>query len=591
VESHRGTHQVERIDDVVMQTRDGTTLVADIYRPHGGGPWPVLVRRTPYGKRLNDLAAAFNEAHFFASHGYLVVVQDTRGRFASEGEWYPLIYEGLDGYDTLEWAAGLDGAAGPVGTFGQSYGCIIQYLTAAQRPPHLVTCVPVSGNCLSFQNYWYHHGVLELGWMLSYFVNMAEDVLRGQGRDEEVAALDDLKVDPAIRFSPLKEQVVRHLPINDWIQRLGDGAPFLEDVLYHSMDGPYWWANDLRRELHNIDVPMLHIGSWYDINTWDTPLLFNGLKDHAMSHYARSHQALFMGPWAHLLPYSQPTSEGSGDIDFGPEAEMFLPGMYLRWFDHFVKGDGQELPVPPVRLFVMGDNHWRDETEWPPARVVPTAWYLHSGGAASTLDGDGTLSTEPPGDEPPDHYTYDPAHPVPTRGGHYVGGGVADQRPNQTRPDVLVFTSAPLAHHMEITGPVTAELFVSTSAIDTDFVVWLSDVRPDGYCQNLCESIVRGRFHRSYTAPAPLEPGRVYRLEIDMWHLSHLVRASHRLRVHVTSSDFPRWERNLNNGSRLGYGAQFQVAAQTIYHNSEHPSQIMLPVLPRQDLRPTSSPG
>jgi putative CocE/NonD family hydrolase len=406
-------------------------------------------------------------------------------------------------------------------------------------------------------------------------------VFRGLGREGERTKLDELKVDPAVRFSALKDESVRHLPVSDWIERLGEGAPFLEDVLYHSVDGPYWWANDMRRQLHDIDVPMLHIGSWYDINTWDTPLLFNGLKDQAMSHYARSHQALFMGPWAHLLPYSQPTSGNSGDIDFGRESEVFLPEMYLRWFDHFLKGDGEGLPVPPVRLFVMGENRWRDETEWPPTRTDPTPWYLHSGGGANTLDGDGSLTPVAPSGEPADHYSYDPDDPVPTCGGHSVGGGVADQRANQARSDVLVYTSAPLVDELEITGPVTAELFVATSAVDTDFVVCLSDVHPDGFCQNLLESIVRGRFRSSYTTPTLLEPGQVYPLTVELWNTSHIVRPGHRLRVHVTSSDFPRWERNLNTGSRAAYGKQMEVAHQSLYHDAEHPSRVILPVVPR----------
>jgi len=580
MEERRGPYKVTREDDVAMATRDGVVLRADVYRPDGAGPWPVLLRRTPYGKRLNDLASEFNEAHYFASHGYVVVVQDTRGRFSSEGAWYPLIHEGLDGYDAVEWAARLPGSTGRVGTFGQSYGCIIQYLTAAQRPPHLVTCVPTSGNAMSFENYWYHRGVLELGWMLSYFVNMAEDVLRSQGRDAEMAELDAMKVDRSLRFSPLKDEALRHLPINDWIERLGDGAPFLEDVLYHSVEGPYWWANDLRRQLHDMDVPMLHIGSWYDINTWDTPLLYGGLHSRALSEHARRHQALFMGPWAHLLPYSQPTSGGTGDIDFGREAEVFLPAMCLRWFDHFLKGPGEGLPVPAVRLFVMGPNRWRDEEQWPPPGVVPTPWYLHSRGGANTLHGDGELSVDIPGDEPPDRFTYDPNNPVPSCGGHVVGGGVADQRPNQARDDVLVYTSGPLEHDLEITGPVTMTLFAASSAVDTDFVVWLSDVRPDGYAQNLLETVVRGRFRDSYTVPELLDPGQVYAFELDLWNISHVVKADHRLRVHVTSSDFPRWERNLNTGGRLGEEAEMRSADQTVFHDGARPSHIRLPVVP-----------
>ena len=589
IEDRRGPHRVEREEDVAMRTRDGVRLVADVYRPDVPGPHPVLLRRTPYGKQLNDLAAPFNEAHYFASHGYVVVVQDTRGRFGSEGEWYPFIHEGLDGYDAVEWAAGLDESSGRVGTFGQSYGCALQYLTAAQRPPHLAACIPVSGPTLSFENYWYRSGVLELGWVLTYFVSMAEDVLRQQGRDEEVARFEAMKADPSVRFSPLREDDLRHLPLNDWIERLGEGAPFLEDVLYHSVDGPYWWANDLRRQLDDIDVPMLHIGSWYDLAAGDTPALFTGLRERGLSERTRANQALMMGPWAHLLPYNQPTSGGTGDIDFGPDAEVFLLDVELAWFDRYVRDGGPadgarrdgDLPVPPVRIFVMGENRWRNETTWPPARARPMPWYLHSGGSANTLDGDGTLSPSPPGDESPDGYRYDPEDPVPTCGGHFVGGGVQDQRANQSRADVLVYTSAPLDADVEITGPISATLHVTTSAVDTDFVVVLSDVRPDGYAQNLAEGIVRGRFRVSATAPRALEPGAVHELRVNLWTTSHVLFAGHRLRVHITSSDFPRWERNLNTGERLGAGTRLVVADQTVHHDSQHPSHLLLPVVPR----------
>ena len=581
IEEHRGPHQVARQELVPMTTRDGVVLRADVYRPDAQGPLPVLLRRTPYGNRVNDLAADFNEAHYYASHGYLVVVQDTRGRFSSDGEFYPFLFEGYDGYDAVEWAAGLPGSSGRVGTFGQSYGCAIQYLTAALRPPHLRTCIPLSGPMLSFENYWYHRGVLELSWMLSYFVNMAEETLRKAGREDEIAALDELKVDPSVRFTPLKDEALRHLPINDWIDRLGDAAPFLRDILYHSVDGPYWWATDLRRQLANMDVPMLHIGSWYDLATWDTPILYRGLQEHGLSAHTRDHQALFMGPWAHLLPYNQPTSGGSGDIDFGPQAAVFLLDMEKTWFDHFLKGPAEGLPVPPVRIFVMGENDWRNEAEWPPARMVATPYYLHSAGSANTLDGDGTLSPQPPEDEPADRYRFDPEDPVPTCGGHFVGGGVADQRANQSRGDVLVYTGAPLEADLELTGPVTAVLYAATSALDADFMVTVSDVRPDGYAQNLVESLVRGRFRESTTHPTLLEPGRIYELHLDLWNISHVLFAGHRLRVHVTSSDFPRWERNTGTGERLGEGTTLVVADQTIFHDAAHPSQVVLPVIPR----------
>lgn len=580
IESQRGPFEVTREDDLAMTTRDGTVLRADVYRPAASGPLPVLLRRTPYGKRLNDLAADFSEARYFASHGYLVVVQDTRGRFTSDGAWYPFIYEARDGYDAIEWAAALPGSSGVVGTFGQSYGAIAQYLAATQRPPHLKTCVPVSAYQLAFENYWYNGGALELGWMLSYFVNMAEAVLRQEGDESAIADLAKLKVDPSQRFSPLTEETLRRLPLTDWGDRLGRGAPFLRDILSHPTDGPYWWATDLSRQLFNMDVPMLHIGSWYDIANRDTPLYFKGLQTSALGESARAGQALLMGPWAHQLPFNQPTSGGTGDIDFGPEAAVSLLDVQLKWFDHYLKLDGRDLPRSPVRIFVMGENRWRDEHEWPLARTVFTPYYLHSGGSANTLHGDGSLSTVPPDDQPSDNFHYNPENPVPSAGGRTVGGGVADQRENQARSDVLVYTGPELTQDLEITGPVTVYLHAATTAADTDFVAVLSDVRPDGYAQNLAEGIVRGRFRESYDNPTLLDPGTPYLFRIQLWNISHVLRVGHRIRLHITSSDFPRWDRNAGTGAPTGTDRATQPADQTVLHDRAHPSHVLLPVIP-----------
>ena len=581
IEDQRGPFDVVREDDLVMSTRDGIALRADVYRPDAPGPHPVLLRRTPYGKRLHDLAADFSEARYFASHGYVVVVQDTRGRFASEGAWYPFIYEARDGYDAIEWAAQLPGSSGAVGTFGQSYGAIVQYLAATQRPPHLTTCIPVSAYQLTFENYWYNGGVLELGWMLSYFVNMAEAIFTAEGDDRALAELAALKAHPSERFSALTDEALRHLPVTDWVDRLGRGAPFLRDILSHPTDGPYWWATDLSRQLFHMAVPMLHVGSWYDIANRDTPLYFTGLKADALTDPARAGQALLMGPWAHQLPFSQPTSGGTGDIDFGPEAAISLVDIERQWFDHYLKRNGVELPRSPVRIFVMGENRWRDEPEWPLARTVYTPYYLHSKGSANTLHGDGTLTTTLPDDEPSDHYHHDPDDPVPTTGGRIIGGGVADQRANQGRPDVLVYTGPELTQDVEVTGPVTVALHAATTAPDTDFVAVLSDVRPNGYAQNLAEGVVRGRFRHSYDIPTPLVPGTPYLFEIKLWNVSHVLRAGHRIRLHITSSDFPRWERNPGTGAPSATATILHAADQTVLHDLEHPSHVVLPIIPR----------
>ena len=388
----RGQFDVDRIEDVPMQTRDGITLFADVYRPRTKLRRPTLVHRTPYGKHLNDLAEPFNEAHYYASHGYLTVVQNTRGRFGSEGVWYPFVYEGRDGYDAIEWAACLPESNGRVGTFGQSYGALCQYLAAAQRPPHLVTAIPVSASLAAFDDYWYNQGALELAWTLSCFMNMARDVLTAAGDLQRLAELEKMTVDPNIRFSPLTDEALRHLPINDWIERFGAGAPFLADILYHSTDGPYRWSIDMRKQLYNIDVPMLHVGSWYDIANRDTPQYFAGIRRDGLSERTRQHQAFFMGPWGHLLPYSQPASGGAGDIDFGAEAAYPMLAMQRRWFEHFLIRDRPGLPQAPVRIFVMGDNTWRDEQEWPLKRAVPTAYLLNSDGTTATSPHSGALT-------------------------------------------------------------------------------------------------------------------------------------------------------------------------------------------------------
>jgi putative CocE/NonD family hydrolase len=563
-----------------MVTRDGKRLLSDIYRPEGVESAPVLVRRTPYGSRNNDLADKFTEADFYASHGYLTVVQNTRGRFGSEGVWYPFVYEANDGYDAIEWAAQLPGSNGRVGTFGQSYGALVQYLAASQRPEHLITCIPVSAPLAAFENYWYQRGALELSWTLSYFLNMALGALSGSGDAGRVARLEALKADPSVRFSPLKDEALRRVPLADWIDTFGDTAPFLSDVLHHSADGAYWWAVDMRRQFRNVDVPMLHLGSWYDIANWDTPQYFNGLREQAMSGRARENQAMIMGPWAHLLPYSQPTSRGTGDIDFGPEAATSLIAVQLAWFDHYLKDDGQDLPRAPVRIFVMGENRWRDEKQWPLERTSFTAFYLHSAGSANTADGDGTLTTEAPGPEAPDRYRYDPDNPVPTAGGRYVGGGVDNQAKNQARQDVLVYTAMPQDSPVEITGPVDACLHVSTDGTDTDFVAVLCDVHPDGFVQNLAEGIVRGRFRDSFDDPQPMRPNMVYELRVPLGNVSHVVAVGHRLRLHVTSSNFPRWDRNTNTGDPINKATRIRVAEQTLLHDNQRPSRLILPVVP-----------
>jgi len=329
---------------------------------------------------------------------------------------------------------------------------------------------------------------------------------------------------------------------------------------------------------------MYHVTSWYDIFLHGGLANFCGLRERAMTAEARGHQKLLVGPWAHLFPYTNPTSQGTGDIDFGRNALIDLHETQLRWFDYWLKGmDTGIVEEPVVKIFVMGENVWREENEWPLARTRYTPYYFHSQGKANSLRGDGRLSPDAPGEEPPDHFVYDPDDPVPTRGGNtlIIPMGVQDQRGVEERQDVLVYTTEPLAAPLEVTGPVVMKLHAATDAPDTDFTAKLVDVRPDGYAQNLTDGIIRGRYRESRTRPSPLTPGDVYEFTVDLWATGHVFLPGHRLGVEISSSNFARFDRNLNTGEDQATGARFGTARQTVLHDRRYPSHVLLPVIPR----------
>jgi putative CocE/NonD family hydrolase len=388
----------------------------------------------------------------------------------------------------------------------------------------------------------------------------------------------------AINFgNPLTPEGYRRLPRMYLADLLKDVSPYLRDYLTHPEDGPYWWAMNVERQHRNINIPMYHVSSWYDIFLRDALVHFCGLRSRAMTPEARGGQKLLLGPWAHLFPYTTPTSGGTGDIDFGPNAFIDLHDVQLRWFDYWLKGiDTSIFAEPPIRLFVMGTNQWRDEYEWPLARTRYIPYYFRSRGKANSLQGDGALSPEAPSEEPADHYRYDPADPVPTCGGNtlIIPVGVKDQREVEARQDVLVYTSEPMEKPLEVTGPLKVVLYASSSALDTDFTAKLVDVRPDGYAQNIADGILRARYRESLHTPKLLTKGEVYESTIDLWATSHAFLPGHRLRVEISSSNFPRFDRNLNTGGDQATGATFQVAEQAVFHNQRFRSHILLPVIP-----------
>ena len=591
----RKQYRVVTETDVPMQTRDGVTLYADVVRPDAPGTFPVLLSRTPYGKGGSTDPNGPNT--FFAKFGFVSVTQDCRGRWASEGEYDTIFQEAPDGYDAVEWAARLPWSNGRVGTTGQSYLGLTQYLIACNdpMPPSLQAMAPVSASSDYHQSWIYHTGGASLwGWLVPYAIFKGRDTLRRAGRDDlvervfgyvegEHAQIRRTKF--GFNFTnPLTAEWFEHLPIKDWGDLLAETAPYMAEHIANADDGPYWHRANVNRHAESVTVPMLHVTSWYDVFAEGGPNAYQSVKSRSCHPQAREGQRLIIGPWGHLLPYSIPSSKGAGDIDFGAEALIDLNQTLLRWFEYWLKDiENGVMDEPPVTVFTLGENRWQTLPDWPPPAMRPVRWYLHSQSGAASLDGDGVLSMVPPGDEGPDHFTYDPADPVPTLGGNnlIIDMGVRDQRPVEQRPDVLVFTSEPLERPLEVTGPVTVELWASSSAVDTDFTAKLVDVHPDGYAMNLLDGIIRARYRDSVEEPQLMEPGAVCRFGIDLWATSNVFLPGHRIRLEISSSNFPRFDRNLNTGAPFGEGAAGVTAQQTIFHQADRPSCLVLPVIPR----------
>ncbi len=571
----------------MVPMRDGTRLAADIFRPDAPGRFPVLVSRGPYGKE-GYLDQPNHSMWFFPKNGYVFVNQDCRARFDSEGDYYdPVFQEAQDGWDTVEWAARQSWSTGRVGTTGQSYLGATQYTLAGMNPlpPHLQAMAPVSASSDFHQSWVYHTGgAMEWGWMVPYTIFKGRNTLERAGRSDLLTQMDEYVLPPGNFAQPLTDRWYLHLPLRDWIDRLKEAAPYFHEYFDQELDGPYWWRANLLKNLGGVKIPMFHVSSWYDIFLEGALNSFQAIRERGASELARNNQRLLIGPWAHIRPFTEPNSGGAGDIDFGDNARIELHDYLLRWFDHWLQDiDSGITGEPPVYLFVMGENRWRQENEWPLARTHYTPYYLHSQGSANTRHGDGSLSTVPCGEESHDQFVYDPQDPAPTAGGNtlIIDYGVADQGAVEDRADVLAYTSEPLERDLEITGPIRVHLYASTSAVDTDFTAKLVDLRPDGYAQNLQDGIIRARYRTSVAQPSFVQPGQVYRYTIDLGSTSHVVKAGHRIRLDVSSSNFPRFDRNPNTGAALGVDDQLEAAQQTVHHSGLYPSHVELPVIPR----------
>ncbi|MGD0694341.1 MAG: CocE/NonD family hydrolase [Terriglobia bacterium] len=556
---------------VAAKMRDGVVLRADVYRPKAEGKFPVLLERTPYDKR-----GGFEFGLKAAARGYAVIIQDVRGRYTSEGEWYTFKHESQDGYDTVEWAASLPYSNGKVGMFGGSYVGATQMLTAIAAPPHLAGIFPVVTASNYHDGWTYQGGAFEQWFNESWTSGLAQDTLtrRAQRNTNALKGIEKL---------PLTDYPLFNAGMAQGSDALSELASYFLDWLAHPNYDDYWKQLSIEDHHDKVMVPVYHVAAWYDIFLGGSLRNYAGIKAHGGSDSARRGQRLLVVIGGHAGG-----GRKIGEVDFGPQAEYDEDEIMLRWYDQLLKSveNGVEREKP-VKIFVMGKNVWREEDDWPPARAESTRYFLHSSGNANTLNGDGALSAVAPQSEPEDRFIYNPAEPVPTIGGPlccdagHLAPGPRDQRPVEARQDVLVYTSPEFKQDFEVTGPVSLELYARSTAVDTDFTAKLVDVWPNGFAQNLTEGIVRGRYRDSQEKPDFMNPGQTYKFTIDLWATSNVFPAGHRLRLEVSSSNFPRFDRNLNTGEDQAHATRMVKAANTIVHDRAHPSALVLPVIPQ----------
>ncbi len=555
------TYDVAMQLDAKIPMRDGVKLSADIYLPKAQDQFPTVLMRTPYSNNIDSL---IEKGRRLADAGYACVIQDCRGRWDSDGDYYPF-REGEDGYDTQEWIGRQAWSNGKIGMAGGSYVGLVQWQSAPHRSQFLTCMAPRVICCDYFSGLVYPGGAFQLNVLMTWG-------MRTNGRTGQ-----------SIDFHNWTE-AFRTLPVATMDEQAGRNLSFWKDWVQHATYDAYWDAINDEKRWGEIAAPALNMGGWYDLYAPHTFTNFNGLRLHGRTPAARQSK-LIVGPWPHALS----TSTRTGDIDFGAHSMVDLEMLELRWFDYWLKGiDNGIVDEPPLRLFIMGANQWRDEFEWPLARTTWQKWYLRSRGDANTLRGDGALSPQAPADEPADHFVYDPNNPVQTMGGnnccspHIVPWGPYDQRPVEMRGDVLCYTSAPLEADLEVTGPIRLVLYAATDGPDTDWTAKLVDVSPTGYAKNLCDGIIRARYRESLTNPALLAADQIYEYTIEVGVTGNVFRSGHRIRVEISSSNFPRFDRNPNTGHELGMDAEMRVARQTVVHTPAYPSHIVLPVIPTQ---------
>jgi len=540
--------------DVKVPMRDGVRLAANVYLPEGDGPFPVLLNRTPYGK---DTVLRSRRVQPYVKVGYAVVHMDVRGRGNSEGFYKPNFQEIEDGHDSIQWAGTQPWSNGKVGTFGGSYeGWTQIYPTRLGSKYHKAAFLMCTPSMHPFEEGPYWSGVPNpIGAMLSLYTS-------GKTNKEEI---NDMDWESVLQVRPLKE-ILHHLGLVE---------NYVEERYEHETLDDYWkplWWDGV---LNLTKIPCYHVSGWFDDDQKGTLVNFQALANDHPDSEVRRNQKLLIGPWPHRLSTD---SSKLGDFDYGSHSIVPLHKEAIRWFDYWLKGvENGIMKEPRVRLFLMGANRWIESDTFPIAESRSRTFLLGAEGAANSLIGKGKLG-EKHASTSSSTFTYNPERPAPTPfwKENFQNGSNEDLRPIQRRDDVLVFTSDSLVEPLNVVGLLAAELYVSTSVVDTDFVARLSDVAPDGYAQRLNVGITRLRFREGYDKIKLVKPGEIMKITIDMWATGHQFKRDHRVRLEVTSSAYPTWAPNYNTGGKVWEETTPIIAQQTVYHSHQYPSRLIL---------------
>lgn len=574
----------------MLPMRDGVRLSTDLYFPEGAsGKLPVILIRTPYNK--SSYRRDNSPTHIFAGQGYVVAVQDVRAKYESEGREYIVsAADTQDGNDAIDWLAAQPWSSGKVGTFGCSYSGENQMDTAKLRNPHLLAMIPQAGGGAYRFAGLIQGGVIELAGASGWFIHNGSKIHPALPvdvpRDQFVLAARHFNLAPIVPEIDFRT-LWRTLPTINMVNSTGVPPTDWEGFISHEPADSWWDQFGYVKDSHHFDVPALYIDSWYDYGPADTLGLLNLLKRNSDSARARENQFAIIAPVTHCKydKCSEQTFVGKRDLG---DAQFDFYGTYVNWFDHWLRGIENGIRrMPKIQLYVMGKNQWRGEAEWPLARTQFTRYYLHSDGRANSRFGTGFLSAAVPAEETADHYTYDPQSPAPTVGGPDIAGSTADltvggqdQSDAETRQDILVYTTPLLERGLEVTGPLQAVLYVSSSVSDTDFTAKLVDVYPDGKAYNVHEGILRARYREGYNKKVWMKKGEIYEMKVDLQVTSNYFGPGHRVRLEVSSSNFPRFERNLNTGANNYDEIHWKVADNVVHHSKSSPSYLLLPVIP-----------